>query len=618
MKKEATPKKSSHDGILLDGLLKTMWILLTGPFVLIVLWLKNNPSFLIKLDLKKRILIFSSLLVLSLCIILIFKFREAKLSIKEMGLIYVCVLIAFLSLGVLLLPLLNWKKVERITTKNLDHRAKDFSELLPILFDPEKIPLGISLQSSEPFFLPVHQSLEHVVISGATGVGKTSALLTMLQHNLKHHFPVIIIDPKGDLVDLTIIKDMAKTYGRESDLMIFSLSDPSNSCSYNITKVGTPENKKSKLIDGLSLTHEYYGSIAELALSNIFEILEFFKEDDVDMERVLMLLSNEEQRGLLEERIINLPEGPQATRVLMRFDSLRKIAQKDLTGLCAQLQNFSMGEFGGIMLKAQDRREIDLMDVLMSNKIVYFQLNTNAYSSLARKFGKLIIQDLRFTSSRIQSSIDGKRAKFAAVFIDEFGSFAMKDFADFQKMVRTAGISLRLFFQGMADLNTVSKEFGDQVLGNCLTKIVFRQDIDDDVAKWAAMAGTVDAMIESFQTEERFFSHSRTGTGNVHEGKKMKIEFDVFKELGKGQAVVIDKGRKINDLIEIWDAKNPSFLPNVKNYLEKISAAESAQAKREAQSVEIPSTEISDYGSSYVFKKTRPQDFVFPPSTFID
>jgi len=111
---------------------------------------------------------------------------------------------------------------------------------------------------------------------------------------------------------------------------------------------------------------------------------------------------------------------------------------------------------------------------------------------------------------------------------------------------------MNLFFQGIADLKAVSTDFAEQILGNTKIKIILRQEIHTDVETWSAMAGTVDSDIQSHQTESSGLASTKTGLGNVHEGKKVKIEFDVFKNLSVGEAIVINKGRHIHDLIKIW------------------------------------------------------------------
>ena len=190
-------------------------------------------------------------------------------------------------------------------------------------------------------------------------------------------------------------------------------------------------------------------------------------------------------------------------------------------------------------------------------------MNVNPYNSISRGIGKLILQDLKVISGRIQAGQIENKSSFTACIVDEFGSFATSDFADFLKMTRSAGIGVHMLCQGMADLRAVSPEFEEQVLGNTVIKLVFRQDVPSDVETWTNVAGTIDDVSTSHQFAHEYGSNLKTGVGNMAKVKKVKIEHDVFKSLKRGQAVLIDKGRGLVDLVSIWynpyDTNNKSL-----------------------------------------------------------
>jgi hypothetical protein len=218
--------------------------------------------------------------------------------------------------------------------------------------------------------------------------------------------------------------------------------------------------------------------------------------------------------------------------------------------------------------KENQRGEIDFETGLNNKEILYFQMNIPGYADFGSRIGKLIIQDLKLITSLIHAGKIPKKFDCGACFIDEFGSFVTQSFVELQKMIRSTGIGLNLFFQGIADLETISKPLAHQILGNTKIKIILRQDIDTDVETWSSMAGTEDAEIQSHQMDNSALGASRTGMGNMHEGKKMKIDFDVFKNLNVGQAVVINKGRHTQNLIQIWQQDFKSILeqaPKIKN-----------------------------------------------------
>ena len=543
---------------ILDGIFMILGYLLFASGILAISYLKKNPQALSKVKSYKLYSLGISISLLSASLI-----YTCSLFFKRAPLLYsVLILLLFWILSAALIFTFRNLFIDkdaniRITPRALKERVKKFDQLVPLLNDKSNIPIGISLRTNESFFLPVHLANHHVLICGATGVGKTSLLITMLKHCFKHNIPAIVIDPKGDLVDIDIVKNVAKDFSREDDLLVFSLSNPKKSCSYNAIKIGTPEQKKSKLMEGLDLEHEYYGAVASKYLGTLFDILDFLGKKDITLADLQNYLINENAKASLFEQLNEREDSEEVDNLLMKLNSLRQVSNKDIAGLCAQIESFSLREFHGALNPRQSRnKEVDLIDVLQNGKVAYFQMNVNAYGDLSSRLGKLIIQDIKLISNMFQSGQVEKKFEYAGIFVDEFGSFATRSFANIQKMIRSSGMGLRLFYQGMADLRDVSPAFENQVLGNSLIKIVLRQDVDEDVEKWSGMAGTIDSYIHSYQTETSLLGDNKTGTGNIHLGKKTKIEFDVFKNLGVGQAVVIDKGRQIQDLIQIWDSKN--------------------------------------------------------------
>jgi hypothetical protein len=452
---------------------------------------------------------------------------------------------------------LKLTKTTRITENDLSNKKVDFSKLPDLLRNPNEVPIGVSMKSFKPYTLPMSGRCEHLLVSGATGQGKTSLMITMLKHAFMHNHAVIIIDPKGELIDINHMKSLAKMYGKkDEDFLLFTFANIGISDAYNILRVGTPEQKKSKIKIGLGLEHEHYGAVAAQALGTFIDILDYLGEE-VTLKKLRDLFVDKTALSLLEDRIHRIKNEEDARLFLGKLDLIREKRKEDFSGVVSKLDNLCAREFMPILGNpSRDKKQIDLLEVIQKKKIAYFQMNTNAFEETSKRVGKLIIQDLKLVTNMMQSGVAPMNKDFAGVFIDEFGSFATADFADFLKQVRSSKVGLHLFFQGSADLRKVSPEFEDQVLGNTLVKIIFRQDIDQDVEKWAGMAGTENTIIESFQTDRSTGYSQRTGMGNVHEGKRMRIEFDVFKNLTTGKAVVIDKGRRTQDLIAVWNGKN--------------------------------------------------------------
>ena len=443
--------------------------------------------------------------------------------------------------------------LEKITVKKLKKKKIKFSKLYSLMEKEKAAPVGISLISKRPVLLDVRSRVQHTVVSGATGQGKTTLLKTLLSHSLKHNHPIIIIDPKGERTDIREMKAKARLYGREKDFCLFSLSFPKESYSYNPLQNGTAEQIKARLMDGLKFEQEYYKAQASLYLGGILSGLKFLNEP-ISFSVLDHYLQNKSGIQDLSDRITKQESCNMADNIVILLEQIEGISKQDLTGLQAQISSINCLEFKDILSGEENNpnRTFSLAECLEDKKIAYFQMNVNGYGEISKQIGRMILQDLKVLSNQIQCGQMPLSYNFCACFVDEFGSFATSDFADFLKMARSSRIGIHLFCQGLSDLSKVSPEFKDQIIGNTANKIIFRQDVARDAEEWALMAGTLPAKKITYQVSDMDTYQEMTGTGSVREVKEMKIEFDVFKRLSPGQAVLIDKAHHKEDLFHVW------------------------------------------------------------------
>ena len=447
-------------------------------------------------------------------------------------------------------------KTRKITVQDLKPQKINFKKLFRLMEFKDKAPIGISLVSKRPVFLDLSSRSQHLIVSGATGQGKTTLLKTLLDHSLKHGHPVIIVDPKGEKKDILEMKERAAFYGREKDFSLFSLSFPDESYVYNPLANGTSEQIKARLIDGLRFEHEYFKAQASLWLGAVLYALEVLGET-ATFARLRELLSSKEKLRVLQKSINKLKTHRHKQRLKSGLASTFQIKSSDLAGVFAQVSSIDSAVFTEIISpdKATTKQELELSDVLANKKIAYFQMNVNGYGDISRRIGRIILQDLKVLSNQIQAGQRHFNYDFCACFVDEFGSFATRDFADFLKMARSSRIGIHLFCQGLADLKTINSEFKEQIIGNTANKIIFRQDVPEDAEVWSSMAGTFSSQKKTWQFSGPEEEEKTTGMGSVRNVKEMKIEFDVFKKLSVGQAVLIDKAKHREDLLKVWRAE---------------------------------------------------------------
>ncbi|MDE0151963.1 MAG: DUF87 domain-containing protein [Bdellovibrionales bacterium] len=446
---------------------------------------------------------------------------------------------------------------KKITVEDLKNKKLTFHKLFSLIKNPKYTPLGISLISKKPVLLDIKSRVQHTIVSGATGQGKTTLLKTMLIHSLKHNHPIIIIDPKGEREDILEMKQKAHFYGREKDFYLFSLSFPEESISYNPLLNGTAQQIKARLMGGLSFKHDYYKAQADLFLGGILSALQFLNKP-VSFALLDCYLNNTNEIKFLIEDISSIETNSNlhshVHELLSILEQIQMISKKDLAGLQAQISSINCLEFREILSGCNNKSNntFSFEECLKNNKIAYFQMNVNGYGEISRQIGRMIIQDLKVLSSRVQSGQKNFSYDFCACFIDEFGSFVTWDSADFLKMARSARIGIHLFCQGLSDLSQVNNDFKNQIIGNTTIKILFRQDIGKDVEEWAGVAGTFSSQKKTYQIIRAEKDEEMTGIGSIRDVKEMKIEFDVFKRLSPGQAVLIDKACHKEDLFQVW------------------------------------------------------------------
>ena len=456
-------------------------------------------------------------------------------------------------------------------------KSSEFDKLIPLFSDPNSIPIGLSYPEKEPVFLLEKLLLEHLIVSGATGQGKTTTLIVQVMHNLYHGRPAIIIDPKGDMCDLDLLQNIALKLNRPDAIKVFSLAKKQTSCSYNPLEVGTAHQIVSKLMTACDLAkadNPYYSNIAQNSLTAAVEALHYLGVTNFTFETLLAVLKCEVEFQEVLNLLLKHKADPIADKVYSNLRSIALIEAKDLTGVRGALQVFTAVEFTHILgdPDLSKREAIHLLDVLNSGGVAYFQMNVNGYESMAKRLGKLLLEDLKLISSMIQSREVEKKFSTAAVFVDEFGIFAQPDFMSFLKMSRTAGISLRLFFQGLEDLKLVSESFEGQTIGNSIYKLIFRAPSPRDAETIAETAGTVISREESFQVSNSIFGSERTGLGNQKESFQFKVHPNDLKKLGRGQAILINADAGSSTLFQTWDAKEAYFLRSISAKMKSIDA----------------------------------------------
>ncbi|MGH2916888.1 MAG: type IV secretory system conjugative DNA transfer family protein [Solirubrobacteraceae bacterium] len=376
-----------------------------------------------------------------------------------------------------------------------------------------------------PVGLGDSQLAAHGLVVGASGAGKTTTLLTMLDAQIRLGRPVIAIDMKGSPAFAAALGDSASAAGR--GLRIFT---PDGSGHWNPLAHGNATSLKDMLIGSERFTEPHYKRAAERYLQTALGVLLAAHPDrQVQLHEVVAAMEPRRLSAMLR----GLPS-PQAASVQDYLASMTHDQVSAVRGLGTRLAVLSESCAGPYLRTdtARPATEIDLAAGLNGGDVILLSLNSSVYGQLAAQLGALAIQDLVSATGR-RMALTG--AQPATIAIDEFSALGGDNVLALIARGREPGISVVLATQEMADLDRAGHGFRDQVLGIVGVKIIHRQDVPASAELIAQMAGT-----------EAAWDVTRTTGGGASRSTRRQVERYVvhpneIKTLEPGQAVVLTK-----------------------------------------------------------------------------
>lgn len=383
----------------------------------------------------------------------------------------------------------------------------------------------------------------HVHVVGASGFGKTVLLSRIVKQTIFQNKALIFIDLKADRDTISGVKSWAKEAGRENDLKFFSISDPSISSHYNLVAEGSPSQLRDRIMMALTWSEEYYKSQASsylLKLLTALCCLRDVKHKTFTLGHVLRCCAKPEE---VEKLCAEIPLEQTHAREAIE-EALDFICDRErfgtLQGLRSQLENLVKSEFGHL-LSTDAEGSIDLFKSIESNHIIYFLLDSRRFGEAAKSVGRLILQDLKAVSSKIDAEIPREQRKPLRLVIDEFADMATEDFISFLDRARSSKISVTVAHQELSDLKRVSEEFARRLMGNTSTLYAFLQKGPESAELISKIAGTKKVKVRTEQIETILGIRKKTGMYSEREVEEFSVHPNVIKSLRVGQAVCVKK-----------------------------------------------------------------------------
>ncbi len=380
-----------------------------------------------------------------------------------------------------------------------------------------------------PVTIPVgYHSGCHTLVLGATGAGKTVTEAGIVGRLVDAAgYGAVTLDPKGDLMLHDELEQAADRAG-----VPFLEWTPEGPLAYNPYAHGTDTEIADKALAGEQFTEPHYLRQAQRYLGHAVRVMH---AAGIPVTPVSLMAHLDPRE--LEVSARRLPE-EDAKVVQGYLDSLTDRQKRDLSGVRDRLSILAESDTRQWLDSTTSEHVLDLERAVMERAVVYFRLDSDRRPLLSAMLAGAIVGDLVTLVARMETN-----AVPTVVLIDEFSAVAAGQVARLFGRARSAGVSLILGTQELADMKSVGDgALREQVLGNLAAMISHRQNVPESAEMIAEFAGTKPVWITTQQTEQKAFGTGESGKGSRHRGHEFWLHPSDIKNLPTGYAAVITPG----------------------------------------------------------------------------
>lgn len=446
--------------------------------------------------------------------------------------------------------------------------------------DVDELHQKLARDHMGPIFLSDSDITRHVLVFGATGLGKTELYLSVIQSAvLKRGGGCLIFDAKGDEKLIVSVYAMAKEFNRAEDVLFINFNKPDYSHTYNpLLQSSTRElvSTLMKLFDKRG--EQFFRDTARAALTAaILAIKAQPQRVAFNFSDLAVLFSNyHELEALYEKMPADHPERDVVWSFLARFnvsgpDGSTYIDTKRynelLTGLSNKMLDFSHSEHRYILNDYSP--DIELKSAILQSKIIVVVVPALSDKEGVELFGKLFLGDFARAVGQIQQERNKAPFPFVA-FLDEYASFADESHIELWQQARSANVSLWPAVQGKGFMAKVGPSFMENIAGNNWHHIYF--DVRDPETRDYAvrLAGTIIRRYRSETESESFgYGHSNAELGAIRQENKgrsisqgqREMKEDLLQatdfSMPEGNAILIAKRGTYRMVLPMVEFKDP-------------------------------------------------------------
>lgn len=336
--------------------------------------------------------------------------------------------------------------------------------------------------NTTPIGLNAGERRRHIYVLGATGTGKSTMLLTMINEDLKNNKGLAVIDPHGDLVDqiLHIIPEE-----RIGDVVYFNPDDIAYPMGINVLELSSGLNEEDSLREKefitesvISLFHKVYtekysGPRLEYILRNTIHTA--FYVPGATLFTVNKLLINTKFRKSVVKQISdeNLKEFWQYE--FAKAGDYQKV--KMILPITNKIGRFLFSPTAKRIFE-QEKSTINFDEIMNEGKILLCNLSKGKIGEdNSQVFGAVMMAKLQLAALK-RARIPMDKRKDFYLYVDEFQNFASESFAQILSEARKYKLNAILAHQTTSQLE--DKSLVNVTLANTGTVICFRTANPED------------------------------------------------------------------------------------------------------------------------------------------
>lgn len=364
---------------------------------------------------------------------------------------------------------------DAMTAKKLDWKVP--APLPDELKNIEGVIVGHSGHDEVRFPRSTTFKTEHIAIIGRTGMGKSSLMLTLIQDDIQQGKGVIVIDPKGDLVN-DILKYSIPSE-RENDVVVLDIYEKLREDRYPppLNPLASNPDDLSAILNSLYRS-DWSNTRASDWLSLALKTLDFFEGATIrDIKRVIQDVPFREK--LLHKGMVNNPD-PEKRLALnglregwKSFDQTGE-KQTSLDAMNRRLDTFTTD--GQLLALTCNPHDLKLVDLVAQNKIILIALGRDF--GKGKPYGKRLKDDeLQILGTSLVSQIFGltmagripRKHRPYTFYVDEAHLFKTANFDEMLALVRSRGLGLVLSTQSLNQLSDRLEEAFEDNMGTLIS-----------------------------------------------------------------------------------------------------------------------------------------------------